>query len=213
MIIYDMTFHDFDTPRDCIFGFFFLHNPNLRRRNWKWKETWRIEQDEVRALSDKLQSSEKEIFLFSLAVNLDVGEFKKISNKRIPHKCIRTISPNALQNVLKIPFTPSSHRLEWLSSGDRGKTGDWQIFIQTIHNSSICSVDKSSTWEIEQKRQEQIIYWNPKSLFRQPVSNWLGIDLCTTLSSATHTTLKWNLKCSPSLDPAQSRLKGPGCHS
>ena len=77
-----MTFHDFDTPRYCIFGFFFLHNPNLRRRNWKWKETWRIEQDEVRALSDKLQSSEKEIFLFSLAVNLDVGEFKKISNKR-----------------------------------------------------------------------------------------------------------------------------------
>ena len=109
----------------------------------------------MRALSDKLQSSEKEIFLFSLAVNLDVGEFKKISNKRIPHKCIRTISPNALQNVLKIPFTPSSHRLEWLSSGDRGKTGDWQIFIQTIHNSSICSVDKSSTWEFEEKNRNK----------------------------------------------------------
>ena len=164
----------------------------------------------MRALSDKLQSSEKEIFLFSLAVNLDVGEFKKISNKRIPHKCIRTISPNALQNVLKIPFTPSSHRLKWLSSGDRGKTGDWQIFIQTIHNSSICSVDKSSTWEFEEKKQELIIYWNPKSLFRQPVSNWLGIDQCTTLSSVTHTEVKFKMfsfhkkwKCA--LGPVQSR--------
>ena len=197
--------------------FFFLHNPNLRRRNWKWKETWRIEQNEVRALSDKLQSSEREISLSYPAVNLDVGEFKKISNKRIPHKCIRTISPNALQNVLKIPLL---HRPSWLSRDDRRKTGDWQFFIQTIPNSSICSIDECSTWEIEEKTGTNHLL-ESQAAFQtacQQVVNWLGIDLCTALSSATHTEVKFKMlsfhkKWKSALGPAQSRLKGPECHS